>query len=297
MFDFLLTLQVKTPRLQPNFLGIDPKKSSGFAGAILYSDGNVSKEIKPSKETLRHQKKLDKLKLDSRQKQRRLTNKRQSYSNLPESEREAKVEYLVNEISLVREKTKRVQEALDWSAANDAVHLAKTTNSVLCLEKVSFNDGDNHWRNSQFYSKVEHVAEVNAVYFVSIPAKDTSRTCPKCGGVLEPKKLSERTSRCPNCGETGDRDYFAAVVMAKKGRETAKKGHATPKQVNLQKSSRKRQIKKKVQEIRNKKSSMVKWAGIRRVSSALTCYCVEYAASRRKSILTNTAFSDKVQVT
>ena len=297
VFDFLLTLQVKTPRLQPNFLGIDPKKSSGFAGAILYSDGNVSKEIKPSKETLRHQKKLDKLKLDTRQKQRRLNNKRQSYSSLSESERESKVEYLVDEIALVREKAKRVQEALDWSAANDAVHLAKTTNSVLCLEKVSFNDGDNHWRNSQFYSKAEHVAGANAVYFVGVPAKDTSRTCPKCDGALVPKKLSERTSHCPDCGETGDRDYFAAVVMAKKGRETAKKGHATPKQVNFQKSSRKKQIKKKVQEVRDKKSSMIKWAGKCWVSSALACYCAEYTASRRKSEMTNTAFSNEVQAT
>ena len=84
--------------------------------------------------------------------------------------------------------------------------------------------------------------------------------------------------------------------MAKKGQETAKKGHATPKQVNLQKSSRKRQIKKKVQEVRDKKSSMIKWAGICRTSSALTCYCAEYTVSRRKSILTNTAFLMKCKI-
>lgn len=292
VFDFLITSQVKTPKNQSNYLGIDPKMNNGFAAAIVYSNGSISKEIKPSKETLRHQKKIDRLKLDRKNKKTRLKNKLQSYSKLSEEEQIKKTQYLIDEINSISDKIKRINTALDWSAANDVVHLAKQTNSTICLEEVKFNDGDNHWRNSLFFEKVQHTAKAYGISLKGINPKNTSKTCPNCGAKLEDKTLEERTSRCPSCKEEGDRDYFAAIIMAKKGRGIRKK-------VDFRKTKNKKQIVKRVKEINEKKSMMIKWACLRWASSALKCYQVgNYIDSCKVPVKTgNTSFSCEVQAT
>ena len=294
-FDFVITSQVKKAKEKPNYLGVDPKMNNGFSAAIVYANGSISKEIKPSKETIRHQRKIDRLKQDRKNKKNRLKNKLQSYSKLPEEEQIEKTKYLVDEINSISNKIKRINTALDWSAANDAVQFAKQTNSTLCLEEVKFNDGDNHWRNSLFFNKVEHVSKAYGVCLKPINAKNTSTTCPNCGKRLEEKTLKERTSRCPHCKEEGDRDYFAAIVMAKKGRGVRKK-------VDYKKTKRRKQIVKKVKkvkEIKENKSMMIKWAGLRWTSSALTCYQVgNYIANCKVPVKTgNTDFSCEVQIT
>lgn len=292
VFDFVITSQVQTPKEQPNYLGVDPKMNNGFSAAIIYNNGSISKEIKPSKETLRHQSKIDRLKKDVKNKKARLKNKLQSYSKLSEEEQIKRTQYLVDEINSIRNKIKRINTALDWSGVNDIVHLAKQTNSTICLEEVKFNNGDNHWRNSLFVEKAKHTAKAYSISLKEINPKDTSKTCPNCGGKLEDKTLSERTSRCPNCKEEGNRDYFAAIIMAKKGRGVKKK-------VDFRKTKNKRQIVKRVKEIQEKKSTMIKWACLRWASSALKCYQVgDYIDSCKVPVKAgNTSFSYEVQTT
>lgn len=292
VFDFVISSQVQTPKEQPNYLGIDPKMNNGFSASIIYSNDSVSKEIKPSKETLRHQKKIDRLKKDRKNKKNRLNNKLQSYSKLPEIEQIKKTQYLIDEINSISEKIKRINTALDWSAANDIVHLAKQTKSNICLEEVKFNDGDNHWRNSLFFEKVQHTAKAYGVSFKPINPKNTSQTCPNCGGRLEEKTLSERISRCPSCKEDGDRDYFASIIMAKRGRGVKKK-------VDFKRTKNKRQIVKKVKEIQEKKSVMIKWSCLCWASSALNCYQVgNFFGNCKVPVKTgNTIFSYEVQTT
>lgn len=143
-----------------------------------------------------------------------------------------------------------------------------------------------------FFEKVQHTAKAYGVSFKPINPKNTSKTCPNCGAKLEDKTLSERTSRCPNCKEEGDRDYFAAIIMAKKGRGTRKK-------VDFKKTKNRKQIVKRIKEIKEKKSTMIKWACLRWASSALKCYQVgNYIDNCKVPVKTgNSSFSCEVQTT
>lgn len=260
IFDFKITSIVGSKKEKKNVLGVDPKMYGGFAGALVTKDGNISKEINPSSEVFRDEKKKAKLEEDIKRKKKRLEN---ILRCTPESEKKKqKVKALEEEISQIRAKKHRINEHQDWNAANDLVLFSKEKGAKIALEDVTFNDGDNHWRNRMFCNKVEHIAKKYAVFLEKTNPKNTSRTCPQCGGKLDEKDLSERTSHCSHCGLELDRDYAAGIVHAKKA-------GAKPK--NFNKPKHKKYINKKsFKKQKRKKSDKVKWRCLYWASSALS---------------------------
>ena len=49
----------------------------------------------------------------------------------------------------------------------------------------------------------------------------SSKQCCKCGYIKRDLKLSERTYRCPECGNVIDRDYQASVNLKMYGKSIA----------------------------------------------------------------------------
>lgn len=68
-----------------------------------------------------------------------------------------------------------------------------------------------------FWQLLEEKAQRRGVFIVRVPAAYTSQECSGCGEVA-PKKLSERTHTCTNCGLVLDRDVNAAVNILNRGR-------------------------------------------------------------------------------
>lgn len=258
-FDFKITSVVAKAKAKENILGIDPKMYNGFAGALVKRDGNVSKEISPSQEVFRDEKKKKRLKTDLKRKIKRLENIKK---NSPEGEKkDQRIAILEKEIAGIRAKINHINVHQDWNSANDLVLFAKNEGARIALEDVRFNKGDNHWRNRMFCDKVEHIAKKYSVSVEMTSPKDTSTTCPQCGGKLDEKDLSERTSHCSHCGLELDRDYCAGIVHAEKA-------GATPK--NFNKPKHKKQITKKNQKKQtSKRSDKIKWRGLYRAPSAL----------------------------
>mgnify|MGYP001617175987 CR=1 FL=1 len=74
-----------------------------------------------------------------------------------------------------------------------------------CLAK---SIGDVSW--SEFRRLAEYKAESAGTKLIVVDARGTSQDCSNCGKVV-PKKLSERTHRCPKCGLELHRDVNAAI--------------------------------------------------------------------------------------
>lgn len=212
VFNFLVKVKCKSPKNQPNHLGVDPKLNNGFAAAVIGENKQVSGYVGPSVQTQRCQRKADHISNDIGLKKKKINNIKAC-----EAPNKEKIDELEYQIFLDQEKRQRVNEALDWQAACDIVDYAEQVNADICYENVKCNLGGKlHFRSTQKRAKVKQVAAKHGRKFNDVDAAYTSQDCPRCG-TRDKKALSNRTHHCKKCGLKCDRDYASAVNMAKRG--------------------------------------------------------------------------------
>ncbi len=73
--------------------------------------------------------------------------------------------------------------------------------------KLAKSISDAAW--SAFRQWIEYFGKVFGVATVAVPPHYTSQDCSNCGKIVK-KALSQRTHRCPRCGNVQDRDWNAA---------------------------------------------------------------------------------------
>ncbi|MEU7864149.1 transposase [Nonomuraea sp. NPDC049141] len=133
---------------------------------------------------------------------------------------------------------RNLNKALAWSAARWAVDQASTAGAtVIYLEDLttleargrrgSVNARLSGQVRGQIIEAIRHLAAKHAIAVVTVPARGTSRYCPRCGdgtSVLKhcpaPDRLTERGWRwayCPACGLSCDRDWAAAERILARG--------------------------------------------------------------------------------
>ncbi|MEU4228954.1 transposase [Nonomuraea sp. NPDC026600] len=133
---------------------------------------------------------------------------------------------------------RNLNKALAWSAARWAVDQAVAVGAtVIYVEDLSTLEargrrGSANARLSgqvrgQIVEAIRHLAAKHTIAVVSVPARGTSRYCPRCGqgaSVLKhcpaPDRLAERGWRwasCPACGLSCDRDWAAAERIVSRG--------------------------------------------------------------------------------
>lgn len=240
VFDFLVKTQRKTPKNKPNFLGVDLKLNGGFAAAVISGETKqISGYIEPSVQVQRCQKKINHISNDIGLKRKKANNIRAC-----KNPNWNKINLLEAQIKYNREKRKRIESALDWQAANDLVNYAEQTNSIICYENVKCNLGGRlHFRSTLKRIKVKHVAAKHGIQVTDVNAAYTSQNCPKCDNKVK-KTLNQRVHKCGKCGLKCDRDYAAAINMAKRGGNINDprwtKAIESKKQITMKKSSGKR---------------------------------------------------------
>ncbi|MEV0349778.1 zinc ribbon domain-containing protein [Nonomuraea sp. NPDC050680] len=133
---------------------------------------------------------------------------------------------------------RHLNKALAWSAARWAVDQAVTAGAtVIALEDLATLEarGRRARANARLSGQVRgkiveairHLAAKHSIAVVTVPARGTSRYCPRCGegtSVLKhcpaPDRLDERGWRwasCPACGLSCDRDWAAAERIVARG--------------------------------------------------------------------------------
>ncbi|TMR01118.1 transposase, partial [Nonomuraea turkmeniaca] len=133
---------------------------------------------------------------------------------------------------------RRLNKALAWSAARWAVDQADAAGAtVIYLEDLATLEargrrGRANARLSgqvrgQIVAAIRHLAAKHAIAVVTVPARGTSKYCPRCGtgtSILQhcpaPDRLTERGwawAHCPACGLSCDRDWAAAERILARG--------------------------------------------------------------------------------
>ncbi|MEU8147741.1 transposase [Nonomuraea sp. NPDC048901] len=133
---------------------------------------------------------------------------------------------------------RNLNKALAWSAARWAVDQAVAAGTtVIYLEDLATLEARGRRGNAntrlsgqirgQIVEAIRHLAAKHAIAVVTVPARGTSRYCPRCGdgtSVLKhcpaPDRLTDKGWRwayCPACGLSCDRDRAAAERIVSRG--------------------------------------------------------------------------------
>ncbi|MFD7402118.1 zinc ribbon domain-containing protein [Streptomyces sp. NPDC059866] len=144
---------------------------------------------------------------------------------------------LAEELRHVCDRRSHLNDALAWAAARWTVDQALTAcASVIYIEDLRSMEarGMGHTLNTrlsqqvrgQIVNRIRHLAAEAGIAVVTVPARDTSRRCPRCLVPLRHRKAPDRPiapgwkwAICPNpeCGWQGDRDAGAWQRIAARG--------------------------------------------------------------------------------
>ncbi|MCJ1677208.1 zinc ribbon domain-containing protein [Streptomyces sp. APSN-46.1] len=149
----------------------------------------------------------------------------------------AKHTILSDEIAYVSARRSNLNDALSWAAARWAVDQAIAAGaSVIYVEDLRSMEARGMGRTmntrlsqqvrGQIVERMRHLASETGIAVVTVPARDTSRHCPRCLTPLRHRKAPDRPTvpgwkwaTCPNpsCGWQGDRDRGAWQRIAARG--------------------------------------------------------------------------------
>lgn len=149
----------------------------------------------------------------------------------------AKRAVLAEEIRRVSERRSNLNDALAWSAARWATDQAIAAGAtVIYLEDLRSMEARGMGRTlntrlsqtvrGQIADRIRHLAAETGIAVVTVPARGTSKCCPRCLTELRHAKAPDKPARpgwkwamCPNpqCGWQGDRDQGAWQRIAARG--------------------------------------------------------------------------------
>jgi IS605 OrfB family transposase len=128
-----------------------------------------------------------------------------------------------------------LNDALAWSAARWAADQALAARaSVIYVEDLrtlesrsmgkSLNTRLSQAVRGQIVDRLRHVAAEHGIAVVTVPARGTSKNCPRCLAPLRHRKAPDQPAGpgwkwavCPACGWQGDRDHGAWQRIAARG--------------------------------------------------------------------------------
>jgi predicted RNA-binding Zn-ribbon protein involved in translation (DUF1610 family) len=127
-----------------------------------------------------------------------------------------------------------LDHALAWAAARWAVDQAQALGAtVIYLEDLTMMEARGRRRGNARLSgqvrgtvvaAIRHLASRQGVATVTVPARGTSKLCPRCGEALHHAPAPDRTrergwkwASCPSCGLAADRDHAAAERIVARG--------------------------------------------------------------------------------
>ena len=127
-----------------------------------------------------------------------------------------------------------LNHTLAWAAARWAVDQAQALGAtIICVEDLATLEARGRRRGNARLSgqvrgrvvgAIRHLAAKEGIATVTVPARGTSKLCPRCGKTLQhvpaPDRAGERGwkwANCPSCGLAGDRDHAAAERIVARG--------------------------------------------------------------------------------
>ena len=69
----------------------------------------------------------------------------------------------------------------------------------------------------EFRRQLEYKLAWNGGMLVTVPAHNTSRTCPQCGCISADNRKTQALFRCVECGHEGNADHIGAINILARG--------------------------------------------------------------------------------
>ena len=127
--------------------------------------------------------------------------------------RDHHAQVLRTEAKRVSGKATRIKHEISQCIASQIVSVADQNDAHVSLENLSWLDSQGgRWPHAEIQSRIENTAKRYGLKVVKVSAKDTSRTCSRCGGWVSNKKI--RTGTCTICGFELNRDVSASREIA-----------------------------------------------------------------------------------
>lgn len=151
---------------------------------------------------------------------RRRSRQRQSLQRIPEGQSKSRAQRrLLKRLSGTE---KRAVAWKLWNVANEVVREAGRTNSrVIAIEDLKHIASRitvarkqravfHTWPYASLFSKLRHVASRQGIAVVEVSARNTSRTCSRCGHCDKASRKTQSTFHCVSCGYSHNADLNAA---------------------------------------------------------------------------------------
>ena len=121
---------------------------------------------------------------------------------------------LRTEAKRVSAKATRIKHEISQCIASQIVSVADKNNAHVSLENLSWLDAKGgRWPHAEIQHRIESTAKRYGLKVVRVSAKDTSRTCSRCGGKVS-NNAKSRVGTCSVCGFSLNRDVSASREIA-----------------------------------------------------------------------------------
>ena len=128
--------------------------------------------------------------------------------------RDQHAQILRTEAKRVSTKATRIKHEISQCIANQIVSVADQSNAHIAVENLSWLDSQGgRWPHAEIQSRIEKTAKRYGLKVVKVSAKNTSRTCSRCGGKAS-NNSKTRVGYCATCGFSLDRDVSASREIA-----------------------------------------------------------------------------------
>ena len=227
-------------------LGVDLGKIKLYSAVAIDEEGNNSKEFIHSKKLEVQNQKLKRLQGEKTI----LFHKKNAYEQLGISE-QLKPQRVIKNYLAIRSKISRITGSQAQMIAHEVISLAREQHcKEIHLENLSWvGSKAGKWTFSEIEKAIQDKAQEFSIKVVKVSCKDSSKTHPITGEVVEPQNRTLKFSR----GENLDRDFCAALNI---GLRQKNKKSKTLKKISNQTTIRnkpkksKKEIKELIQKIK-----------------------------------------------
>lgn len=124
--------------------------------------------------------------------------------------RTERADVLRTEASRVSAKATRIKHEISQCIASQIVSIADQNSAHVAVENLSWLDAKGgRWPHAEIQHRIENTAKRYGLKVIKVSAKDTSRTCSRCGGKVSNNSRT-RVGTCTTCGFELNRDVSAS---------------------------------------------------------------------------------------
>ena len=118
------------------------------------------------------------------------------------------------EAKRVSAKATRIKHEISQCIASQIVEIADQNDAHIAVENLSWLDAKGgRWPHAEIQSRIENTAKRYGIKTIKVSAKDTSRTCSRCGSKVS-NDSKTRVGTCTACGFELNRDVSASREIA-----------------------------------------------------------------------------------